>query len=155
MSLLVSPAPTALKSTPLALLPSSTPSSPSSRASSLPATAASSSSLSFWTKEPTCCHLKYVRPLRAGMILPVKRRAVMLIKLTDVEETAQDDGEYYSDTDVGDFPFDTCWLDAKLQLKLEQKMRMKVPKRIRLRRKKLVRKRRMRKKGLWLPSKMK
>ncbi|KAK3405339.1 hypothetical protein EUGRSUZ_K01690 [Eucalyptus grandis] len=149
MSPLVSP--TALKAAPLALLPSST----SSFSPSRPAAIASSSWLSLWTKEPTHCHLKYIRTFSSSMILPAKRRAVMLIKLTDVEETAQNDGEYYSDSDIGDFPFDTCWLDAKLQLKLEQKMRMKVPKRIRLRRKKLVRKRRMRKKGRWPPSKMK
>ncbi|KAI3421605.1 uncharacterized protein J3R85_012115, partial [Psidium guajava] len=111
--------------------------------------------LSLLNTEPTHCHLKYIRALSAGMISPAKRRVVMLIKPTDVEETAQDDGGYYSDADVGDFPFDSCWLDAKLQLKLEQKMRMKVPKRIRLRRKKLVHKRRMRKKGRWPPSKVK
>ncbi|KAI6673640.1 hypothetical protein NL676_001546 [Syzygium grande] len=121
--------PTSLRPTSLALLPSSTSSSPSSRASSLPAatTASSSSSLSLLTRERAHCHLKYIRALSASVILPGKRRVAMLIKPTDVEETAENDGEYYSDTDVGAFPFDTCWLDAKLQLKLEQKMRMKVP----------------------------
>lgn len=112
-------------------------------------------SVSLLTRERAHCRLKYIRALSASVISPGKRRVAMLIKPTDVEETAENDGEYYSDTDVGAFPFDTCWLDAKLQLKLEQKMRMKVPKRIRLRRKKLVRKRRMRKKGRWPPSKMK
>ncbi|XP_030525819.1 50S ribosomal protein 5 alpha, chloroplastic-like [Rhodamnia argentea] len=146
---------TSLKSTSLALLPSSTSSSPSSRASSLPATTPPSSSLSLLNAEPSHCHLNYVRALGARMISPAKRRVVMLIKPTDVGETAQDDGEYCLDTDLDSLPFDTCWLEAKLQLKLDQKMRMKVPKRIRLRRKKLVRKRRMRKRGRWPPSKMK
>ncbi|KAJ6426065.1 hypothetical protein OIU84_026613 [Salix udensis] len=45
-------------------------------------------------------------------------------------------------------------LESKLQGR-EQKMKMKLARKIRLRRNRLVRKRRMRKKGRWLPSKMK